>query len=115
MARIAVNRSRSFWRRGTALIACLSAIALGSQSAQAATPSVGRALLSTLEESFDLIVLRSTGMLSLAMGSVFFAATAPLVAPHSAINGSTEGLRGSFDVFVYPPYEYTFLRELGEF
>jgi hypothetical protein len=117
MARIAGRRSSSReWRRRSALIACAFVLAVGSQSARATTLSdTGHAFASVGEDAFDLIVLRTTGMLAVSMGAVFFAATVPFVTPYHAFRGTTDGIRSSYDVFIYPPYEYTFLRELGDF
>ena len=44
----------------------------------------------------------------MALGAVFFCASAPFVWP-------SDGLQTAYDVFVYAPYEYTILRPLGEF
>jgi len=102
--------------RIAALLACVSAIAIGSQGARAASLSdVGRGMGRVAAQAFDLTVLRPTGMLAFAAGSVFFVATAPFAEPYYAIRGSAEGIRSSWDVFVYPPYEFTFLREVGDF
>ena len=102
--------------RVAALLACVSAIAIGAQGARAASISdVGRGFVSVGEDAFDLMVLRPTGFLAVTVGSVFFAVSVPFVAPYSAVRGSTDGIRGAWGVFVYPPYEYTFVRELGDF
>jgi len=68
------------------------------------------------ESAFDLIVLRPFGAMAMAAGSVFFVASVPLVAPYPAIkDGSIEGIRGAYSMFFYPPYEYTVVREIGDF
>jgi len=58
--------------------------------------------------TLDAALLRPAGALALVVGCVFFVASAPLVAPF-------EGIQGSLDTFVRPQYDYTFLRELGDF
>ena len=97
-------------------IAIALALWLTAPAAQAVSPSdVGRGFKAMAEDAFDLIILRPTGAASLVVGSVFFVASAPVVVPYHAVKGSIAGLRGSYDVFVYPPYEYTVLRDLGDF
>ncbi len=59
------------------------------------------------EMSFDAVILRPLNLAVLAVGSVAFLGTAPLVAPHG-------GLSTTWDLYVYGPYEYTFLRGLGD-
>lgn len=60
------------------------------------------------EEAFDLVVLRPLSATALIAGSAFFIASAPFVAPF-------EGVRPAWSTFVYAPYEYTVLRDLGDF
>ena len=45
---------------------------------------------------------------------MFFVATVPAARP-SRVKGWSEGIDTAWDVFVYAPYEYTVVRELGEF
>jgi hypothetical protein len=59
------------------------------------------------EVTFDLVVLRPLNTVAVALGSVFYVASAPLVWPFV-------GLDTSWDVFVGAPYEYTFERPLGD-
>jgi hypothetical protein len=58
--------------------------------------------------AFDVILVRPISALALVAGCSFFAISAPLVAP-------AEGLQGSLETFVYPQYDYTVKRKLGEF
>jgi hypothetical protein len=58
--------------------------------------------------AFDVILIRPISALALVAGCSFFAISAPLVAP-------AEGLQGSLETFVYPQYDYTVKRKLGEF
>jgi hypothetical protein len=60
------------------------------------------------EASFDVAVLRPLSTVALVAGSAFFVASVPLVAPF-------EGLGPSWNAFVYAPYEYVVLREIGDF
>jgi hypothetical protein len=106
-------RTRRSWLAATVLAAALSLSAPGAQAQSLA--QVGHGFAAAGEDAFDLIVLRPAGTVALLVGSVFFVASVPVVAPYHAVKGSIEGIRGSFDVFVYPPYEYTALRDLGDF
>ncbi len=117
MAVAAVGAARSRARRtAPALVALALVLALGPRVAGAAGFSESASAAASVgEDAFDLIVLRPTGAVALALGSIFFAASVPFVAPAPAFKGSTEGIQGAFDVFVHPPYEYTFLRDLGDF
>ncbi len=55
----------------------------------------------------DAVVLRPLGALSTLGGFVFFLAAAPFVAPSGRI-------ATCWDIFVYGPYDDTFVRPLGE-
>ena len=59
-------------------------------------------------KALDVVIVRPVGMLSTIGGFVFFAATAPFVAP-------TGRIVTSWDIFVYDSYDYTFARPLGEY
>jgi hypothetical protein len=103
-------------RAPRALLAFGLVLALASPGAQAATASdIGHGFAKIGEDAFDLVVLRPSGMVALAAGSIFFAATVPFVTPYHAVKGTVDGVRASYEVFVYPPYEYTFERDLGDF
>jgi len=92
------------------------AIALAAPAVQAAgMDDFSRGMQGVGEDAFDLAVLRPAGVVAMLVGAVFFVASVPAVAPYHAFQGSTEGIRSSYDVFVYPPYEYTILRDLGDF
>jgi hypothetical protein len=92
------------------------AISLAAPSAQAAgIDDFSRGMKGFAEDAFDLAVLRPAGVVAMLVGAVFFVASVPAVAPYHAFQGSTEGIRSSYDVFVYPPYEYTILRDIGDF
>ena len=67
------------------------------------------------EAAFDVLVLRSLTAAALVAGSAFFVASVPLVGPYDGIRGSTDGIRSSWQAFVYAPYEYTVVRDLGDF
>ena len=58
--------------------------------------------------AFDLLVLRPMGVAGMGAGLVFFVASAPFVAPSGNISET-------FDIFLYAPFEYTFVRPLGVF
>ena len=60
------------------------------------------------EGTFDVLVLRPLSTAALAAGSAFFIASIPLVAPF-------EGVTPSWNTFVYAPYEYVVLRDIGDF
>lgn len=56
----------------------------------------------------DAIVLRPLGFAATVGGMIMFMASAPLVAP-------SQELPTTWDIFVLGPYDYTFLRPLGDF
>jgi|SRR5215831_7683580 len=58
--------------------------------------------------ALDVMLVRPISALALVAGCGFFAVSAPLVAPF-------EGFQGSLETFVYPQYQYTVTRGLGEF
>lgn len=60
------------------------------------------------EAAFDVLILRPLSGAALLAGSVFFVASVPFVAPF-------EGLRPAWNTYVYAPYEYTVLRDIGDF
>jgi hypothetical protein len=107
------KQTRRSWPAALALGLAFSLAAPGAHAARSDGFLPG--VKGVAEDAFDLAVLRPAGIVALAAGSVFFVASLPAVAPYPAIKGSTEGIRGSYDVFVYPPYEYTFQRDLGDF
>jgi hypothetical protein len=94
----------------SALLAAASlAFALHADSAQAT--SFGRAAKFVPrfgEATFDVLILRPLSGAALLAGSVFFVASVPFVAPF-------EGLRPAWNTYVYAPYEYTVLRDIGDF
>jgi len=103
-------------RRITAVLAGAAfvfAMTAGAQ-ARAASDSL-EAAGNVGEQAFDLAWLRPLSAAALLAGSVFFVATVPLVAPYDAVRGSFDGVRGAWSTLVYAPYEYTVLRDLGEF
>jgi hypothetical protein len=117
MAAATISRAGTRTQRSPLVsIAAAAALWLAASGAQAASLSeIGQGFVKTGDEAFDLVVLRPAGAVAFLVGSVFFAASVPVVAPYHAVKGSIEGIRGAWDVFVYPPYEYTFLRDLGDF
>lgn len=91
------------------MLAAWLAIAVQAGPAQAADFSKTRdATYRVGATAFDLIVLRPLNAAALAVGTMFFVASVPFVAPF-------EGIRPAWSSFVYAPYEYTVLRPLGEF
>jgi len=69
------------------------------------------------EAAFDVAILRPLSAAALAVGSAFFVASVPFVAPWPMVQGQsfTEGVGPAWTTFVYAPYEYTVLRDLGDF
>ncbi len=88
--------------RGVALALLVGMTLAAAQPAAAAGYEDGLAI------AFDVAVLRPLNAAALALGTIFFAVSAPLVAPSG-------GVATAWDVFVYAPYEYTVLRDLGDF
>jgi hypothetical protein len=64
-----------------------------------------------LAVTYDLVILRPLNTVALALGAGFFTLSAPLVAPF----GGREGIATAWDVFIAAPYEYTVVRDLGDF
>ena len=60
------------------------------------------------ESSFDLVILRPLGVGATLGGGAFFLASFPFVAP-------TKNWPVTWDIFVLGPFDYTFVRPLGEF
>lgn len=84
-------------------------LAGGPAPAEAATLSeVGDGFVRGAAVAYDVTILRPLNAAATVLGAGFFLASAPLVAPF-------EGLETAWDVFVYAPFEYTVLRDLGEF
>ena len=110
------RRRSSRWLGGVTAAAWL-ALALHADSARAADFSRTASLAARLSEAtFDVVVLRPLSAVALVVGSMFFVVSAPLVAPAGIWSGGPlEGLRPSWSTFVYAPYEYTVVRDLGDF
>jgi hypothetical protein len=67
------------------------------------------------DDAFDLIVLRPAGIVRVGTGRHILRRDRARRDSLSRGKGTIDGLRGSYEVFVFPPYEYTFKRDLGEF
>lgn len=89
-------------RRFATGLAC--AVVLSLAQAGPARADAGEFWRST----FDIAVLRPLNAAAVVVGSAFFVASVPLVV-------WAEEPATAFDIFVYAPYEYTFLRDLGDF
>lgn len=107
-----VRRSRvlgtSRRRRATLALLLTGAMLLASGPRAESTEESQEHEASMGAKVFDAAIVRPFGALALVVGCIFFAASAPFVAPF-------EGIQESLDTFVYPPYEYAFVRGLGEF
>jgi hypothetical protein len=102
-------------RAAIAIAACIAVFA-SAAPARAAEESESKVFpLRFVEGAFDVMILRPLSAAALVAGSVFFVASLPLVTPYEGVRGSLEGVRGSWSAFVYAPYEYTVLRDLGDF
>jgi hypothetical protein len=115
------------WRARRVAAAILSATALAVSPAAAdgegeqAPPEEGAQIehagepVSAFEENaaraFDVFPIRVLSACAAVVGFGAFIATAPLVAPF----GRLEAIRNSWDYFVVGPYDYTFVRPLGDF
>ena len=62
-------------------------------------------------KAFDVFPIRVLSASAVVIGFGSFVASFPLVAPGFRM----EGIRNSWDYFVIGPYEYTFVRPLGDF
>jgi len=69
------------------------------------------------EATFDILILRPLSVTALVAGSAFFVASAPFSTPDGWIRTGSfrEGIRPAWSTFVYAPFEYTILRDLGDF
>ena len=98
---------RSRW--GVALLAAaLLGPVAGPRPAAASFEETANASQRVADSAFDLILLRPLSGAALVVGSAFFVAAAPFVAPF-------EGLRSAWGTFVYAPYDYAIKRDLGDF
>lgn len=97
---------RGFWARARRA-SLLLALSLGLSLAGAA-PAQAVSFTEVRDAAFDVVVLRPLNTAAVVLGSVFFVASVPFVAPFV-------GVRSAWDVYVYAPYEYAFERELGDF
>jgi hypothetical protein len=101
-----------------AVIGAALALVVHADSAQAASfEQTGKFASRFGEAAFDLLVLRPLSASALLAGSAFFVASAPLVAPYETFRTGdvVEAVHPAWSVFVYAPYEYTVLRDLGDF
>lgn len=73
-----------------------------------ARADVGDDIVHGISIAYDVAILRPLNAAATVLGTGFFLASLPLVAPF-------EGISTSWDVFVYAPYEYTVVRDLGDF
>ena len=64
-----------------------------------------------LTKAFDVVPIRLLSSTSVVVGFGAFVASVPLVGPGFQL----EGIKNSWDYFVMGPYEYTFVRPLGDF
>ena len=104
-----MRRSRRSQWGGALLAAALLALIASPRPVEAASlEETGKASLRALDSAFDLVVLRPLSGSALVVGSVMFVAAAPFVAPF-------EGLEPAFGAFIYAPYEYAIVRDLGDF
>jgi hypothetical protein len=104
------SRSQQRSRRARSIAASLALALFAAPSAVGAATwsEIGDDAAKNGAVAFDLIVLRPLNAAALALGTVFFAVSAPFVYPF-------EGIDTAWDVFVYAPYEYTVVRDLGDF
>jgi hypothetical protein len=112
---------RSSGRRARRAWAALGALALVvSVPARADEPAAGAAAREGVEEAepaeppigwgekaLDAALVRPLGAGATAVGFAFFVISVPLVA-------ASGGIRDSWDLFVMGPFDYTFVRPLGE-
>ena len=96
-------------RRAAALLAMVCLAIPLARPAQAA--GTMEAVGDGLAIAYDVVLLRPLNAVALVLGAGFFAVSAPLVAPF----GGRDGIATSWDVFIAAPYEYTVVRDLGDF
>ena len=60
-------------------------------------------------KTYDVVVTRPLGFVSLLLGFTFFSISAPLIAVTPAVNFPT-----AWDLFVVSRWDYTFVRPLGD-
>ncbi len=101
-----------FWRQKSLVRRAFAAVVLGivvaGAPSQACAESFGDTIYRGTEVTYDVLILRPLNAVATLLGSGFFLISLPLVVPF-------EGIDTSWDVFVYAPYEYTVLRDLGDF
>jgi hypothetical protein len=84
-----------------AMLACLLGAPSAVWSAEVDKPT-------GTEVTFDFIIARPLGLVGCALGSTLFIATFPL----AVVTGST---KDTADALVAAPYQFTFVRGLGEY
>ncbi len=94
-------------RRAGSALALAAALALAVAPRAAGAVSAGE----VADVAFDVVVLRPLNATAVVLGAVFFVGSAPFVAPFEG----REGVETAWDIFVYAPWEYAVLRDLGEF
>ena len=106
-------------RKSSVLLITVLLVLAAGRSAGAAEGDRTLHFLSRFGEgAFDVVILRPLSAAALVAGSAFFVASVPLVWPfeggwHSAF--SSENVRPSYNTFIYGPYEYVVLRDIGDF
>jgi len=95
-------------RRGARRSAAVLLLAIAMSLAGAPRPAEAATTVEVLAAAYDVTILRPLNACAVVLGSVFFVASAPFVAPFM-------GVRTARDVFVYAPYEYTVERDIGDF
>jgi hypothetical protein len=98
-----------FFKRHWVAVLVVSALLIGPLGTAAAVDSY------TYDETptggmmmWDLLALRTTGIVATAVGSVFWVVSYPFAALGGNVDEATEAL-------VQKPYQWTFERPLGEF
>ena len=71
-------------------------------------PTRGERAFSVWEKAFDAVVLRPLGAGATVGGFAFFLISVPFTAP-------SKNIPVCWDIFVLGPYDYKFVRPLGEF
>jgi hypothetical protein len=105
-----MNERHRWTRVGSRLMlaAGLMLVLSAAPAASAQQETLGSRAAGVAGDTFDLLVLRSMGLVATAAGAGFFLVSAPFVAPFGNVSDA-------WDVFLYGPLDYTFRRPLGDF
>ena len=106
---------RPLARRGSAILALAVLLACllhpaAVWAAEGTDATWGASVQRIANQSFDVLILRPTGMAALVVGFGLFVPAAIVTSP-----GGRTSISDAWDFFVVPPADYALMRPLGDF